>query len=196
MIDVAPLVEFVATNPAKVAGGIVALSGSLFHWRKTGTVPVGRLPWRTAKQALRELGDQYFGKPRPEGVPGLVVDAAPAELESTLREAHFESADLYSNEHSGEVLGMRRPNGLRAHPETGTPTPMELHPRIFELKDDRSLIIAHDEASRLEAWKDHVTGPLLSWDRGQDMMADVLDEADLSYHRIESERAAGVEVVS
>lgn len=196
MIDPTPAIEFVATNPGKVSGAIVAIGGALAHWRSTGKVPVGRLPWRTARQALRELGDQYFGKARPSGVPGLLVDAKPADLEGPLREAHFESTDLYSNEHEGEVLGLRRPSGLRPHPETGAETPMELHPRVFETADGRSWIIAHDEASRLEAWKAHVTGALLSWERGQDRMAGVLDEAGIDYGLAESEQAAGVEVVA
>lgn len=189
-----PLLEYVTQHPEQVATAATAVVGTTVHYSKTGKVPLGRLPWRALRQAGRELGDQYFGTPRPKGVPGLLVDTDLDTLEQELRAAAFESVDLLSYEYAGEALNMRRPNGTRTHPQTGEAVPMELHPRVFQTKSGVLLILAHDEASRFEATDDHLEEDLLSWERGRNDMVDVLEKAGLQYTEIGSERKAGVDV--
>lgn len=193
------LLAFLVERPELLATLLTAtasLAGSLVHYRLTGRLPIGRLPYRALQDVWGELADQYFGTTRPKGVPGVIVDADVPELEADLRAACFESADDYAYEYEAERLNMRRPNGTRRHPETGEPVPMELHPRVFETDGGGLLVIAHDEASRAEAWGAHLKEMLLSWERGRDQFQTVLDERGLDYETIESERAANVEVVA
>lgn len=190
------LLERALANPeaaAAIVTGVVAGAG---HYRRTGRLPIGRLPLRALRGAWGELAERYFGRDRPTGVPGLLVDTNADALEYALRNRHFESADDVSFEYAGELGNYRRPNGARSHPDTGEPVPMELHPRTFETADGRLLVLTHDEASRAEAWGAHLDGSLLSWERGVDAMAAVLDDVEgVTYERIESERAAGADVV-
>ena len=180
-----------AMTIATMLGGVL---GAGQHYQRTGRVPLGRLPWRAAQQAWGELADHYFGRTRPRGIPGLLVDATPSELEATLRGVHFEDVDDASFEYEDEALGLRRPEGTHPHPETGAAVPMELHPRVFRTATDRSLVITHIEASRMEAWGLHLDGTLLSWERGRGILEVVLDDMNLEYEEIESERTADVDV--
>jgi len=191
---IAQLVSIAVERPEQTAGVIGALATVLVHYRKTGSVPLGRLPWRSIKQSVRELGNQYFDRPRPKGVPALVVDAKPGDLEDKLRDEHFESVDLYSYEYKDEAWNLRRPEGTRSHPETGAPVAMELHPRGFLTSDGRTLLPAHDEASRFEAYGPHLNEVLLSWQRGRDGMVEVLDQLDVEYEEVESEQTADITV--
>jgi hypothetical protein len=188
------LLALAMDRPEQTAAAATALATVLVHYRQTGRVPLGRLPWRIIKQNVRELGNQYFRRPRPRGVPALVVDAKPDDLEDTLRNEFFESVDLYSYEYADEAWNLRRPQGTRSHPETGAPVPMELHPRGFLTSDGRTLVSAHDEASRFEAYGPHLNEVLLSWKRGRDGMTEVLDQLDVEYEEVESERAADITV--
>jgi len=192
----APLVEYAARHPTQVGAIVTALAGAATHYSKTGTLPIGRLPLRHLHDAARELGDQYFGRARPTGVPGIVVDAPPDAIEQALRERHYEGVDTYSYEYASEALTLRRPSDTRTHPKTGAAIPMETHPRGFRLEDGRTLIICHDEASRFEAPRAHVDEAILSWERGRDIVAEDIEAAQLSHTRIESERAAEVTVVA
>lgn len=195
MINAEPAVEYALEHPEQTATLLAALAGTATNYRATGKLPIGRLPWRALKHAWGEWADRAFGRTRPRGVPGLVVGADLETLERELRAVYFESADDVSFEYEAERLNLRRPNGTRARPVTGEPTPMELHPRAFELADGRVLVIAHDEASRSEAPGAHLRGTLLSWERGREDLAAVLDDRAIDFERVESERAAGLEVV-
>lgn len=191
-----PLLEYAVQHPeqiATVSTGLVAAAG---HYRKTGKLPLGRLPLRRLRKAARELGDQYFGRARPKGVPGLLVDADPDAIKQSLRERHYEGADLYSYEYKNEALNLRRPSGTRTHPKTGDAVPMETHPRVFRLQDGRSLVICHDEASRFEATDAHLDEDLISWERGRDIVSEDFEAAQLTHDRVESERAADLTVVA
>lgn len=190
------LLAWILAHPEQTAALVLGFAGTATHYTRTGTLPIGRLPYRALRQTFRELGDQYFGRKRPRGVPGLVIETSADQLEHTLRSDHFESVDLYSYEYDGEVLNLRSPNGERPHPVIGQPVPMELHVRAFETADGSLFTLAHDEASRFEAWGDHVREALLSWERGRDGLQDVLDEASIDYEAVPSERQAGVEIVS
>jgi len=189
------LLEYAVANPEQAGTVITALLATTMHYARTGRVPLGRLPWRAAQDAWGELADEYFGRDRPRGVPGLVADTTVADLDTTLREASFfEGADDRSFEYEDEALNLRRPSGLRTHPETGERVPMELHVRAFKTEAGDLLLLSHDEASRSESWGAHIRGRLLSWTRGQDKMAGVLDDVGIDYHRVESERDAGITV--
>jgi len=190
----ADLLAFVAANPeqtAALAGGLVAALG---HYRRTGRLPLGRLPWRAGRDVLAELRAEYYGKPRPTGVPGVVVDADPATVEDALRDTHFEGVDFSYDRQ--ELYDLRRPAGTKRHPESGREIPMELHPRAYETTDGRTLLLAHYEASRYEAPGVHKRGEMVFWDDGQGMLASALyDETTLEYTKVDSERDADVEVV-
>jgi len=191
----AELLSFVLEHPEQVGPLLAAVGGIVLHYRTTGRIPIGRLPYRAVRQIARDLGDQYFGVRRPRGVPGVVVDVKLDELEAGLRSRHFESADIYSYEYAGEVLNVRRPSGTRPHPESGAEIPMELHVRAFATNDDRLLLLAHDEASRVEAWGEHMRETLLSWSRGQEDLIQDLDELGIEAEAVASERDAKIEVV-
>lgn len=198
-IGVEPFIEYVlqyvTDRPEQSTAAVVGVLGVLFNYNKTGSIPIGRMPWRYAREMLRDLGDKYFGVKRPRGVPGVLVEAPPERVIKALRGQAYESTDLYSYEYENEAWGLRRPSGTQTHPVTAEPVPMENHPRGFETEDGKTLIVCHDEASRFERTGLHLAETMLSWDRGQDYIAEDLDEANLGYQRIESETAAGVEVV-
>jgi hypothetical protein len=188
------LTDYALSHPEQAATLIAALVGIGFNYQKTGTIPLGRLPWRHLRQSFRELGDSYFGVSRPRGVPGLMVDAMPFQIEQSLRQRHYESSDLFSYEYKGEVWNLRRPSGQRRHPKTGMLTPMETHPRGFDIDGDRTLIICHDEASRMEAQGPHLDESMMSWERGRDLLMVDLDGLGIEYEQIESEADAGITV--
>lgn len=190
------LVQYATENPEQTATAVAVILGALFNYRQTGNLPVGRLPWQYARRLVGDLGDKYFGVTRPRGVPGIVVDATPEEVQRGLRGRHYESTDLYSYEYEDEAWGLRRPSGLRPHPTTGQPTPMETHPRGFRTDDDRTLVTSHDEASRFERTGDHLAESMLSWERGRDIVSDDLSALSLSYESVDSEAAADVTVVA
>lgn len=193
------LLEYGVSHPEQVLPIVTGLAGAVFHYAKTSRVPIGRLPYRAARDIWEELSTQYAGKPRPRGVPGVVAHATLEEIEDALRQAsHFESVDLYSYEYSGEKLNLRRPSGVREHPDTGESTPTELHVRCFQTGSDGVVwILAHDEASRFEAWGAHIRESLLSWTHGRDHVETVLGDVGIEFERRASERTAeDIDIVS
>jgi hypothetical protein len=192
MITDPTVVEYALNHPEQVAAAVSAL-GAAFHYSRTGQLPIGRLPWRAVRKSLRTLRDQYFEKPRPRGVPALAVDASLDELEAALREHHFEYPPA-SYDYAGEDLNLRRPAGTVPHPETGATLPVETHVRAFETDVDRLLCICHYEASRYEAPGPHLDGTVYSWTQGRKHLASVLDDANLAYDLLDSERSSGVDV--
>jgi hypothetical protein len=179
------------TSAALAAGLVTAVA----HYRRTGRLPLGRLPLRELQQTWRRITDRYTRRSRPRGVPGVLVDAPPAEVATQLRAHHFEDIDTGSYEYEDEAWSFRRPEGLGEHPTSGADLPVELHPRGFRTDGGRTLVLAHMEASRLEAWQAHIAGTLLSWDRGRDRISKVLHDAGYSPTPVRSERGADVEVV-
>lgn len=193
----AALLEYASRHPEQSAAVVTGLAGALTHYRKTGKLPIGRLPYRALRQSVRDLRHRYGTKARPKGVPALVVDVEPSDggpLATTLRGRYFEGTS-FQYHYKGQVWGLRRPHGTEPDPQTGDAVPMELHVRAFRTVDDRALLVAHTEASRYEAQSLHLNGQLTSFDAGRDMMAKVLRGTDHDVQRIESERAAGIEVV-
>lgn len=188
------VLDYVVRHPEQVAALATGLGATATHYVKTGRLPLGRLPFRAARDVLQEVRAEYFGRARPRGVPALVVDAEPAVVEDVLREHHFEDTD-FDYKYAAEQWSLRRPEGERPHPETGEPTALELHPRGFETTDG-TLVLAHLEASRYEEPGPHVRETMLSWDGGQGRMATLFrNDAGLAFEQIESERAANIEVV-
>lgn len=192
-----PVASFVMEHPREVIALIVAIGGGGFHYRKTGRLPRGKLILDALKDIWGELADQYGSVERPKGVPALLVTGGHDELEQLARANFFESVDDYSYEYEGEVLNLRRGNGIFTHPRTGEQIPMELHFRTFGIDaEGKVLVLAHHEASRYEDWGDHYAETVMSWDRGQQMMAELLEEFDIPVEQIESERAADIVVTS
>jgi len=189
------ILEYAVSHPEQTATLAAGLGATAYHGVKTGRLPIGRLPYRALRGVLRDLRGQYFGKPRPRGVPAVVVDASPEQVAATLQGEHFEAAPA-SYEYKGERWSLRRPDEPRRNPETGDPTPMETHARGFELASGKTLVLTHHEANRYTATAEHLDDGLYSWERGQDRLAAVLDRAPHEYRLIGSERDAGVEVVA
>ncbi|MDT3434702.1 hypothetical protein [Haloarcula sp. 1CSR25-25] len=188
------LTEYAATHPEQIAATVTGLGGALTHWKKTGKLPIGRLPYRSARQIAKDLRHRYFTKPRPQGVPALVVDCAPSTLAQTLRTQYFEYPPASYNYRSEDV-NLRRPAGTAPSPTTGEPTPMEVHARGFETTDGRTLVVSHLEASRYESQGLHLDGSLTSYSNGRDRIRQVLSKAGPSQTAIESERSADIDVV-
>lgn len=191
------LAQQVADHPERSITVVGAAAAALFNYQKTGNFPIGRLPYRAFRDGIREYRDRYFGVRRPKGVPAIVIDAGHDEIEDALRSRHFESGGLSSYEYDGEVLNLRRPSGVMNDPDTGENTPMETHLRTFSTESKRTLLLAHDEANRYEATGRHLReGDLFSWSRGRDILVDLLEDTDLDFDTIESERSAEVAVTS
>lgn len=188
------LIAAVMANDQAIAV-VVAILAALAHYAKTGSLPLGRLPWRLFRRMLRDLRYQYFDRPRPTGVPGIITEEPPGEIDTLLRENHHWEGAPYSFYYEDEVENIRRPSGLRPNPETSEPEQMALHDRMFELADGRTLHLAHDEASRYEEQGLHLAEAMYSWERGQQLFADALDEAGITAEIIESEAGADVTVI-
>ncbi|AFH22648.1 hypothetical protein OSG_eHP31_00180 [environmental Halophage eHP-31] len=192
MIHIA-IFEFVTNHPEQVAGLLAGLVAAAVHTVKTGTLPLGRLPWRAIRHVIRDLREQYFGKPRPRGVPGLIVDVEPAALEGPLRERYFEGAPA-SYDYSGEDLNLRRPASEHPHPDDARQIAMELHVRAFKTADGGSLVLTQFEPSRYEEPGPHLRLPS-RWRDGRELIEPAFEDAGLSVQRVESEQGAGVDVV-
>jgi hypothetical protein len=191
-------VDYVTQHPEQAAALAVGLAGTAGHYLKTGTLPLGRLPYRALRDTLRQLGNQYARTDRPRRVPGLLVtDTTAADLEAALREtAHFESVDLYSYQYDGEVCNLRRPAGSVVDPSGHGTIPVELHVRAFETADGDLWLLAHREASRFEAWGAHIRETVFSWDAGRDQTEQLLADLGIGAERHRNEDRAGVEVVA
>lgn len=188
------LITWAVNNPELAGAVATGLGGSAAHWRKTGKLPIGRLPLRALRKALKDLRAQYFTKPRPKGVPAVVADAQPEAVGHLLRERHFEGRPT-SYKYSGEDMNLRRPHGTDPHPQTGDPVPLELHTRGFETSGGKTLLVTHVEASAYEAPSLHMDGSLTTYDDGRDAIRRVLSPTDLDLRSIDSERAADIDVV-
>jgi hypothetical protein len=188
------VIEVVATNPEPFAALAAGLLGAAGHYRKTGNLPVGRVPFRAIRDVFAELREEWFGRPRPKGVPAIYTDADPETVDASLRDAHFEDTD-FSYQYSGQVYDRRRPSGVMQHPEDGREVPTELHVRAFETADGGTLLLAHDEANRYEAPGAHLRETVFSWQRGRGMLTDVLSADGTEHRKITSERRAEIEVV-
>lgn len=189
------IIDYAVQHPEQIGGLVTGLGATAVHYQRTGRLPIGRLPYRAARDVIAEIRAEHFGRKRPRGVPAIVVDAEPAAVEDVLREHHFEDTD-FDYKYEAEQWSLRRPEGESPHPETGVPTARELHPRAFETTDGRTLVLAHLEASRYEAMSAHTNGSMLSWPGGQGRMATVFrNDTDLDFETVESERSADIEVV-
>jgi len=187
-------IQVVATNPEPFAALGAGLLGAAGHYRKTGNLPLGRVPFRAIRDVFGELREEWFGRPRPKGVPAIYTKVDPEMVDAALRDAHFEDTD-FSYDYSGQVYDRRRPSGVMQHPEDGREVPTELHVRAFNTADGGTLLLAHDEANRYEAPGAHLREMVFSWQRGRGMLADVLLADSVEHRTIASERAAEIEVV-
>lgn len=191
-----PLFQYVTENPEVVSGLVLGVVATAANYWKTGKFPIGRLPYRHLRHVLRDLRNSYFGKPRPRGVSGIVVNADPKKLNRALRLRHYEDADLFSYDYDGEVLNLRRPEDFDTDPVNGDPVAMETHIRGFKLDERGTFLLTHREANRFSDTSDHFDGENFSWERGAATAAEDLDALELEYERVNSEAAAGVTIVS
>lgn len=190
------VLAYVASNPETTFGVVAGLLTAGGSYAKTGTIPLGRIPYRHLRRLLRDLGDTYFGTSRPTGVPAILVDAPPDKVEKEIRQHDYESGDLYSYEYSGEVWNLRRPDAPDRDEQTGRLVPMEVHARGFRTEDDGTLVLAHHEANRWEATTAHIDETMMSWPKGRDIISDDLDAEGVDHRLIDSEAGADVQVVS
>jgi hypothetical protein len=186
---ISDILSYASENPEQTLGALTAVAGVAGYYLKTGSLPLGRLPLKKLQHGWHDISARFFTHKRPRTIPGVRVDYTDGELEEKLRDLYFESGDLYSYEYEGEQLNLRRPAGLYGK------YPSELHIRSFELRGHGSFLVAHHEASRFEAWDAHMGGDITSWSRGREMLTDVLDNADISYEKVESEASAGLDIV-
>ena len=186
------LAEWAAENPQVIMAILASILGGGAHYRKTGKFPIGRLPFHLLRQAALEITTKYFRTGRPQNVPGFLVRADHETFDRRMRMRCFESGDLYSYEYEGEVLNLRKPDGF-----VNENTPAELHARTFDTDIDGWIfVLAHHEASRFEAWKDHIQENHYSWGRGHEKMEGHLQGAQFEYEAVESENKAGIKITS
>lgn len=191
------IVQAALERPEQTGALIGTVIAIAVNYSKTGSIPLGRLPYKHIRQGIRELREAYFGRSRPKGVPALLLTNTDlAELEDQMRPRHYEDGSMFSKDYDSEVLNMRRPRGTVLNPETGDPVPMETHFRAFETSMGDLLVICHDEAHRFEATGEHLDAGLYSWDRGRDILQEDLDAVGMAYDKIESERSADITVVA
>jgi hypothetical protein len=48
------ILEYAVSHPEQLGALLTGLAGSLVHYRRTGRVPIGRLPYRAARQVFRD----------------------------------------------------------------------------------------------------------------------------------------------
>jgi len=188
-------IQHAIQHPEQTIAALGTVVGAFASYQRTGRVPLGRVPTRYIRRAVRELGDRYFGKNRPVGTPGMIVDDDPMALIDHLRAFNFEDVDLYSYEYDGERWGLRRPEDPQTHPMTGEQIPMELHARGFATELGDAYVTAHLEANRFEAPGAHLDESMLDRDRGRAMMKQVLKRAGYEPRTVPSERQADVPIV-
>lgn len=189
-----PLLD-IAQSTAPVTVPILLLLGAVLHYARTGSLPLGRIPFRAIKRSVRELGDTYAARARPTTVPGLVVTATVEEVESALRARGWESVDLYSYQYEGEVLNLRRPAGKRLDRATGETLVMEAHVRAFDLDGGGLWLIAHTEPSRFEEPGAHLRETMMSWDGGRDVVVRAFAGDSFAPVRVDSEQELDSEVL-
>ena len=195
-----PLAEsafsYVTANPEQSIGLVVGLFGVGFNYSKTGKFPIGRIPYRHAREMIRDLGDKYFRVSRPRGIPVVVAHAPPKKVKRALENRHYESADLVSYEYDGETFNVRRPEGHDVDPEHGGDVLMENHVRGFECDDGDTLLLTHYEANRYLETKEHLADQGLTWTGGRDRVIADLEMTEIEYTEYENEANADLTVVS
>lgn len=186
------LIEWASENPQVIMAMLAFLLGGGEHYRRTGKFPIGRLPFHLLRQAALEVTTKYFRTGRPRNVPGFLVRTDQETFNQRMRMRCFESGDLYSYEYDGEVLNLRKPDGF-----VGEDVPAELHVRTFDTDIEGWIfIIAHHEASRFEAWGEHIKEKHYSWDEGSSRMKGHLQGAQFEYEEVESENKTGITITS
>lgn len=195
--QVAPQVaEYVVSNPEQSLGLFVGLSGGVFHYQKTGKLPLGRLPYKHIRELLREFGDRHFKTSRPRGVRLIKTDIEPSTLNTKLRDRHYESGDLVSYQYDGEVYNLRRAGGYDTDTKSGKRVEMENHIRIFETEDGGSMLLSHYEPHRFSETSRHLKEHGMSWSDGIKRTKEDLNALQIEYTEYESESTSDVTVVS
>ena len=188
--------QYAVERPEQAATVVGAVIATLFNYRKTGKFPIGRLPYKAIRAAIREYRERYFGTSRPKGAPAVLIkDADHEAIESILRPRHYESGAMSSYHYADEVLNFRRPRGTMTDPESGESIAMETHVRTFDTALGDVLALSHDEPNRYEETAEHLDEELFSWQRGRDALIEDLEATGVSYELIESERADEIDVV-
>jgi len=190
------IVEYAVQNPELVGGLLAGGFGVGTHYKRTGRIPLGRLPYKHFRELLRDFGNQYFATSRPRGVPVIVAKTDPTSLQRLLRNRHYESGDLVSYEYSDEKYNLRRPDGYATDPVHGGDVRMENHIRIFETDDGNSLCLAHYEPNRFSETTEHLKEQGMSWSDGRDQTEGDLQALDIEYETYESETDSDVTVVT
>lgn len=188
------IIQYAAQHPNQSLTAAGAIVATLTHYLKTGKFPIGRLPYRALRDILRQLRDRYYERPRPKGEPALVVETDVDTLDGILDDHHFEGAPA-SYQYQGEDLNRRRPAGTATHPKTGNEVDMETHARAFEtVAGDKLFVLTHYEPNRYTETSNHLGSQMQTYPEGRDRLKQVLQETDVSFHDVESERAADVTV--
>jgi len=132
---------------------------------------VSALPLRELIRVHRAIRRTWFNVPWPDA-PGVVIDHSPSEVEEALRgEMHFESGVTLSYRYAGEVLNLRRPEGITYGIQ------MQGHIRARKHSDGWEYV-AHIEPDPDEHPRRHIDEVGFRWDR--DWLVLVLAEAGFS----------------
>lgn len=161
------------TLVASLVGIIALVIVGLLHSRSDDQDAVDiikDLPWTWVKRGLH-LFRKAFPREWPEGRPTIVVDITHDELRDRLYQERWETTP-YALHYSGEVINMRRANGIEDGQER------EIHVRTRD-HDGGIEIECHDEASRYTAKTAHLNESVVSLEPGEMVQELPVDEDDV-----------------
>jgi len=135
--------------------------------------PLRSLPLRELVRLHRAIRRRYFAVPWPERAPSVVIDHSPAEIDAVLRgQHHFEPGETFSYHYEGELLNLRRPEGVED--VNGRPVQMQGHIRARRV-DSGWEYVAHVEPDPDGHPRLHLAEVGFRWSR--DYLLAVLDTA-------------------
>lgn len=135
------------------------------------------LPLRELVRLHRAIRRRYFAVPWPERAPSVTLEHNPAQIDAVLRgRHHFEPGETFSYHYEGELLNLRRPEGVED--VDGRPVQMQGH--IRARKAPVTHIGGWEYAAHLEPDPDahprlHINEVGFRWSR--DYLLAVLDTA-------------------
>lgn len=133
------------------------------------------VPWKFLMRVLRSVRNTFYQKSKPDVDQLVVTNLDHAQLKERLQEhAHFEDAAEYTYKYKGEVVNLRRPEGV----EDGYQ--MVIHIRTFD-HEKGTECLCHYEISRFAHPREHLDGTIFKWREGKNRLTEVLNDLDVEY---------------
>jgi hypothetical protein len=135
--------------------------------------------WRAVRRFVSYIRTQYFNIDTEDR--HLKVDADVDHVRKTLGKAYFTNSWELSYHYEGEILNMRRP--VYIVDDYGW---YQVHVRGF-MDDDDFYLHAHLELEPTEYPDQHIEEVNYNESAGVDVIASILDDAGISYERVQDE---------